>query len=56
MCTILEELSNNYKFVNENTNVCLKKEIPLLSSDDYKELKRYSMTFFQGCQRMKPLS
>lgn len=40
MCTILEELSNNYKFVNENTNVCLKKEIPLLSSDDYKELKK----------------
>ena len=40
MCTILEELSNNYKFVNENTNVSLKKEIPLLSSDDYKELKK----------------
>ena len=27
MCTILEELSNNYKFVNENANISLKKEI-----------------------------
>lgn len=40
MCTILEELSNNYKFVNENANISLEKEIPLLSSDDYKELKK----------------
>lgn len=40
MCTILEELSKNYKFVNENANISLKKEISLLSSDDYKELKK----------------
>lgn len=40
MCTILEELSNNYKFVNENANISLKQEIPLLSSDDYKKIKK----------------
>ena len=40
MCTILEELSKNYKFVNKNANVSLKKDEPLLSNDDYKELNK----------------